>query len=265
MGESTREPLVRLAEDGSVLLAVDRAVFFGEHDTLDADAALVRVSPARALELLDGLRDVVPELRELAAEQERAASAARADGALARTVGLLRDPLLAGWSHISMGYDGGRFDKMTGAYQPGRGDYVQVNYSADKAERLQRYAAQAGAQVALRSIPNADLLDVWVGSDGNGWINLHCQLAYYPDGRPEPAEQIVAPVDPVRLTGEETAGRPGPAQTAAAAEPVDDRPGADEIIPYSCDGDRDSDCPIHGDSHDDATVLADRLAPGGAL
>lgn len=201
MGESTREPVVRL-ERGVVVLDVDLDVGVGGN-VIGPEVCRVAVSPARALALLDGLRDLA-ELRELAAEQERAAAAARVEAALGRAVELLKDPLLAGWSNISMEYDGGRFDAAAGEYGPGRGDYVRVLYVPAKAQQLERYAAQAGVEIVRQSIPTADLLDVWVGSAEQGWVNLHSQLGYYPDGRPEAA---------------------GP---EAAAEPVGDQPAEDE-------------------------------------
>jgi hypothetical protein len=197
VGDSTREPLVRLAEDGSVLLPVDRAVFFGEHDTLDPENALVRVSPARALQLLDGLQALRPELSAaMAAQSQRTALRAAVELVIA-------EPLLAGWSAIS-----------ENNYDVDRGRHVQVLYHREAAvPDLERYAEKVGAEVVRQTLPNADWFDVWVGSAGQGWISLHCQYAYYPDGRPELADTLAAAIEEVAAVARE--------QDSAAAEQVD--------------------------------------------
>jgi hypothetical protein len=197
VGDSTREPLVRLAEDASVLLAVDRAVFFGEHDTLDPEDALVRVSPARALQLLDGLQALRSQLAASVATQSQQ-TALRAAVEL-----VIAEPLLAGWSAIS-----------ENNYDTDRGRHVQVLYHRESSvPDLERYAEKTGAEVVRQALPNADWLDVWVGSAEQGWIALHCQYAYYPDGRPEPADALAAAIEEVAAAARE--------QDAAAAEQVD--------------------------------------------
>jgi hypothetical protein len=213
VGESTREPLVRLAEDGSVLLAVDRAVFHGEHDTLDPEDALVRVSPTRALELLEELSGLARQLRELAP------TTPRPEVALGRAARLLANPLLAtGWYSI------------TPDWHPDRGDCIQVQFHVERTAALEQFAAKHGLEVLRSSTRKSDRLDVWVGSAQQGWINLHIHLAYYADGRPEPA----------------TDEQPD-ALEAAIEEAVAAVTAADDLAAES------------------TSALADRLTPGGAL
>lgn len=157
-------------DGGRVVLDVDLDVGTGT-GTVESFDARVQVSPARALELLDGLIAVQSEL-QAASRAQRQTSALRWAVELVTT-----QPLLAGWSSISEN----NYDRERG------GDYVQVLYF--KPENLERYAEQAGCEVVRTHHSNADWLDVWVGSAEQGWIALHCQYAYYPDGRPEPTAE----------------------------------------------------------------------------
>ncbi len=173
MGESTTGPVVRL-DGGRVVLQLD-AVLGAEAVLLPLAGGepTVDVSPARALELLDGLRDRLSELRDLVAEQEQRAQDERRAAALRSAVDLvMTEPLLFGWYSLE-----------PHTYDAELGRLIQVNYADRCVPALEEYAAAAG--VPVHRADDERWIVVLLGSAEEGWLKLRA----YTSGRaqPEPA------------------------------------------------------------------------------
>lgn len=176
MVESTREPVVRL-DGGRVVLVADLDVGVGRNVAGPADVR-VAVSPARALELLEDLRGLVPDLRDVVAEQKRRAEEERRAAALRSAMDLvMTEPLLAGWYSLEQTWD------------TELGRIVQVNYADARAQALREYAATAG--VPARDESDQRWVAFLLGSGEQGWLRLR---AFTP-GLARPAAGPTAPAE----------------------------------------------------------------------